>query len=114
MFSDVSAAVDANDPARILQVMNDVLTFLQGAQKNIPLLQGYAATKAVGDQLASAYATMIGGAQAVVDAINAGDGPATQAGLLKFFDGSTAYADARQGLADIAAQALTMTKGRTQ
>lgn len=114
VFSDVSAAVDANDPARILQVMNDVLTFLKAAQKNIPLLQAYPATKAVGDQVAAAYATMISGAQATVDAITAGDGQATQAGLLTFFDGSTAYASARPALSDITAQALTMKKGLTQ
>lgn len=114
VFSDVSAAVDANAPARILQVMNDVLPFLKDAQKNIPLLQGYPATKTVGDQVAAAYATMISGAQATVDAITAGDGKATQAGLLTFFDGSTAYANARPGLADITAQALTMKKNLTQ
>ena len=110
MANDVVGAVNSNDPVRVLQVMSDTLTFLKGNQKNIPHLQKYPATKAVGDQLEAAYGQMIDGAQAVIDGMNAGDTAAVQAGFVTFFAGNEAYVAISPALGDLADQAIFMKR----
>lgn len=110
MASDVVGAVNSNDAVKVLQVMSDALTFLKGNQENIPHLQNYPATKAVGDQLAAAYGQMIDGAQAVIDGMNAGSTEAVQAGFVTFFAGNAAYVAISPALGDLADQAIFMKR----
>ena len=110
MANDVVGAVDSNDPVRVLQVMSDALTFIEGNQKNIPRLQKYAATKDVGDRLAAAYAQMVEGARAVIDGMNAGNTEAVQAGFVTFFAGNEAYVRISPALGDLADQAIFMKR----
>ena len=110
MANDVVGAVNSNDAVKVLQVMSDALTFLKGNQENIPHLQKYPATKAVGDQLATAYGQMIAGAQAVIDGMNAGDTAAVQAGFVTFFAGNEAYVAVSPALGDLADQAIFMKR----
>ena len=111
MADDLSKALDAGEPARILDVIDRVIPFLQGNQKNIPGLQGYDFTRPVGDRLAAAYQQMIDGAIQIRDGLTAGDGPAVTAGFGVFAAGNTAYADLRAALGDVASQAVFMKKG---
>jgi hypothetical protein len=108
--SDLTAAVDAGDMAHLLTVTNDVLDFLTADQKNISALQGYPATKAVGDQVAAGYAQMIAGIKQVHDALVAGDGRGVTAGFATFQAGSATYGAVRTQLGDLANQAVFMTK----
>lgn len=110
MANDVVGAVNSNDAVKVLQVMSDALTFLKGNQENIPRLQKYPATKAVGDQLEAAYGQMIDGAQAVIDGMNAGDTAAVQAGFVTFFAGNEAYVAISPALGDLADQAIFMKR----
>lgn len=110
LANDVIAAVNSEDPLRMLQVMTDAITFLEGNQKNIPRLQAYPATKDLGDRLAVVYAQMIDGAHQVVDGIGAADGAAIQAGFAAFFDGNKAYVALSPEVGDIAEQALFMKR----
>ena len=111
MAGDLSAALDSGEPARILDVTGRVLSFLQENQKNIPGLQAYGATKAVGDRLAAAYQQMIDGVVQIRDGLKSGDGAAVTAGFTAFFAGNTAYGDVRSALGDVASQAVFMKKG---
>ena len=108
--SDVVKAVDSQNPATILQVIKDTLTFLSGNQKNIVHLQDYPATKAVGDQLAVAYAQMIEGATKVRDGLVAGNADAIQQGFVEFFNANTAYVKISPALGDLADQAIFMKR----
>ena len=110
MAMDVVAAVGSEDPGRILTVMNGALEFLAGNQKNVPRLQAYDFTKAVGDRLADAYATMIDGATTARDGLLAGNAVALEAGLTTFFDGNAAYVAISPDLGDLADQAIFMKR----
>ncbi len=110
MAADVVAAVEAEDPARILVAMEDALTFLEGNQSNVPRLQEYGATKDVGDRLAPAYAQMIAGAHRVGDGLNGANAADVEAGFLEFFAGNEAYVVASTGLGALAEQALFMKR----
>ncbi len=110
MANDVVGAVNSNDAVKVLQVMSDALTFLKGNQENVPRLQDYPATKAVGNKLAAAYAQMVEGAQAVIDGMNAGNTEAVQAGFVTFFAGNDAYVATSPALGDIADQAVFMKR----
>jgi len=110
MNDDISAAVNSQDPARIMTAMNDALAFLQENQQSIPKLQAYVATKSVGDRLAAAYATMIQGLTKVKDGLTAGDAKAIEDGFTTYAQGSAAYASVQPDLGDIAQQAIVMTR----
>jgi hypothetical protein len=110
MADDVVAAVGSDDPARILVVMNAALEFLEGNQSNVPRLQEYEATKAVGDRIAPAYAQMIAGAHQLINGLNAGSADDVKAGLLEFFAGNEAYVAGSVGLGALAEQALFMKR----
>lgn len=110
MADDVAAALDSQDPARILAAINNSLEFLTGNQKNIPRLQADAATKSVGDRLAVVYTSMIDGATKVRDGLTSGDGNAVTLGFQTFFAGATEYATVSPDLADIAQQAVLMQR----
>ncbi len=110
LADDVVKAVDSEDPATMLGVMNDALTFLNGNQKNIPHLQAYPETKPVGDKLAVAYAQMIEGATKARDGLIAADGAAVQAGFQEFFAGNAAYVAVAPALGDLAGQAIFMKR----
>lgn len=114
MNSDVTTAVNAADPGKILTVMNDALKFLRPNLRFLPYLQGYPATKDVGDKLAAAYNQLVAGAQAIVDGVNAGDGEAVQQGFNQFFAGDAAYSVETGPLADLVQQALLMRRNLTQ
>ncbi|MBI3748455.1 MAG: hypothetical protein HY262_06385 [Chloroflexi bacterium] len=114
MNQDVTAAVNAADPARIRTVMQDVLTFLKANRVAVGYLQQYDTTKPTGDRLAVAYDQMIGGAQAIVDGTTSGNGAAVQSGFNDFYAGDAAYAALTGALGDIAAQATLMKRGYTQ
>lgn len=114
MNKDVGDAVNAGDPSRILTVMTDALAFLKANRVSVTYLQGYDTTKATGDKLAAAYDQMIRGAQAIVDALKSGNGPAVQQGFNDFFAGDAAYAEQTGPLGDIAAQAALMKRNLTQ
>lgn len=110
MADDVVAAVESQDPARILKVVDGVITFLTENQKNIPRLQAYEATRPVGDRLAPAYATMLDGATKVREGLLSGDAASVEAGFVTFFEGNTAYVQISRDLGDIAEQALFMKR----
>jgi len=110
MTDDAAAAIDSQDPARILAAMNDSLEFLSGNQQNIPRLQAYDATKSVGDRLAGVYAKMIDGATKVRDGLTSGDADAIQLGFKAFFEGATEYAAVAPDLTAIAERAVFMKR----
>lgn len=110
LASDVIAAVNSEDPARILQVMNDAIQFLTENQKNIPKMQAYPETKSVGDRLEPAYAQMLEGATEVRDGLTAGNSSAVETGLTTFFAGNDAYVKVSSDLGDLAEQALFMKR----
>jgi len=110
MAADVVSAVDSENPQKILTVMTGALKFLTENEKNIPRLQEYGATKAVGDRLAPAYARMIAGAQAVVDGLQTGDADGVQSGFTEFFEGNKTYVGISADLGDIAEQAILMKR----
>ncbi|MBI2777873.1 MAG: hypothetical protein HYX57_11515 [Chloroflexi bacterium] len=110
MANDVIAAVNSEDPARILQVMNDAIKFLTENQKNIPKMQAYPETKSVGDRLEPAYAQMLKGATDVRDGLTAGNTSAVETGLTTFFAGNDAYVKVSSDLGDLAEQALFMKR----
>jgi hypothetical protein len=114
MNADVTTAVNAGDPQKILIVMKDALTFLKKNRVAVTYLQEYDYTKATGDKIGAAYDQMIGGAQAIVDGITAGDGEAVQQGFNDFFAGDAAYAEQTGPLGDLAAQAALMKRGYTK
>jgi FlaG/FlaF family flagellin (archaellin) len=114
MNTDVTTAVNAGDPQKILIVMKDALTFLQKNRVAVRYLQEYDSTKATGDKIGAAYDQMIKGAQAIVDGITSGDGEAVQQGFNDFFAGDAAYAEQTGPLGDLAAQAALMKRSYTQ
>jgi hypothetical protein len=114
MAKDVTTAVDAQDPQKILIVMSDGLTFMTSLQADIGYLQAYPETKDVGDQLAAAYGQMIKGAQEIVDALKAGNGEGVQSGFSDFFAGSAGYAAVAPALGDLVSQAILMKRGFNQ
>lgn len=110
MTDDVAAAIDSQDPARILVAINDSLVFLTGNERNIPRLQAYDATNSVGDRLALVYAKMIDGATKVRDGLTSGDGGAVELGFRTFFEGATEYVAVSPDLAAIAERAIFMKR----
>ncbi|HEX5590939.1 MAG TPA: hypothetical protein VFX65_11670 [Candidatus Limnocylindrales bacterium] len=110
MLDDVAAAVAAEDPARIRIAMDDAIRFLSGNEQNIPRLQAYEGTKALGDRLAPVYAKMISGATQVRDGLTSGDGAAVEAGFTAFLEGQTEYAGISSDVAVAAEQALFMQR----
>jgi len=104
--ADLTAAVDANDLSRLLQVSANAETFLAGNQTNIPRLQDYDGTQAVGDRLAAAYAQLVAGIKQIHDSLASGDGAGVTAGFQTFAAGNTAYAAVRPDLLALAAAAL--------
>lgn len=107
---DVIAAVNSEEPARILKVMNDTIQFLTENQKNIPKMQAYPETKSVGDRLEPAYAQMLEGATEVRAGLTAGNSSAVETGLTTFFAGNDAYVKVSSDLGDLAEQALFMKR----
>ena len=114
MNSDVTTAVNAGDPQKILTVMKDALTFLKKNRVAVTYLQEYDFTKATGDKLGAAYDQMIGGAQTIVDGLTSGNGEAVQQGFNDFFAGDAAYAEQTGPLGDLAAQAALMKRNYSQ
>ncbi len=110
MTDDVAAAIDSEDPARIMAVMNDTIEFLTANERNIPRLQAYDATKSVGDRLAVVYAKMIGGATTVRDGLTSGNGDAVEQGFQAFFEGTTDYVGIAPDLTPLAERALFMKR----
>jgi hypothetical protein len=114
MNTDVSTAVNAGDPQKILIVMNDALTFLKKNRVAVTYLQGYDATKETGDKIGAAYDQMIKGAQTIIDALKSGDADGVTKGFDDFFAGDAAYAEQTGALGDIATQAATMKRSYTK
>ena len=114
MNSDVTTAVNSTDPRTILTVMTDALKFLKSIRGAATYLQDYGPTKDTGDKLGAAFDEMISGAQAIVDGVNAGDGPGVQHGFDQFFAGDAAYAAQTGPLSDLAQQALLMKRNLTK
>jgi hypothetical protein len=110
MGSDMQSAVDDNSPQEMLIASQSGLDFLKGNQPNIPHLQGYSETEALGDGLAKAYADMIAGLQKVHDSLQSGDSAGVQTGFQQFAAGSQEYAAVRQDLSDKAEQAIFMQR----
>lgn len=108
--TDLSAAVDSGDLARLLTVSNDVLGFLNANQKNIPPLQGYLETQVLGDRLAAAYSQMIAGIQRIHDSLVAGSGTGVTEGFVAFVAGNAAYSEIRRTLGDFAGRAVLMKR----
>jgi hypothetical protein len=108
--NDLQQTVDTEDMQGLLQVTTDGLTFLKGAQQNIPKLQGYPETKSLGDTLAAAYQQMIDGLQKTHDALVSGDAAGVTAGFQQFVAGNTLYATVRADLSDKAQQAIFMQR----
>jgi hypothetical protein len=108
--SDLQTTVDTGDMQGLLQVTTDGLTFLKGAQKNIPKLQAYAETKALGDALANGYQQMIDGLQQIHDSLTSGNAAGVTAGFQQFAAGNETYGAVRAELSDKAQQALFMQK----
>lgn len=110
LASDLQTTVDTSDMQGMLQVTVDGLTFLKGAQKNIPKLQAYAETKSLGDALANAYQQMIDGLQQIHDSLTSGNAAGVTAGFQQFAAGNETYGAVRAELSDKAQQALFMQK----
>ncbi len=107
---DLSTAVNANDMQTLLGVTTEVQKFLTANQQYIPRVQGYDATKSLGDSLATAYAQMLAGITKIHDSLVAGDGPGVTAGFDTFVSGSAAYGLARPTLGDYFNQAIFMKR----
>jgi hypothetical protein len=110
LAADLQKAVDAGDPAEILSVINNGIEFLTENQKNIPRLQAYDTTKAVGDRVAAAYQTMIDGATEIRDGLESGNGGAVTHGFTIFAEGNEQYQAVRAELGDLAEQAFFMKR----
>jgi hypothetical protein len=110
MGNDLQTAVSDNSPQEMLVASQSGLDFLKGNQQNIPKLQAYSETKALGDGLAKAYADMIAGLQKIHDSLTTGDSAGVQAGFQQFAAGSTEYGAVRQELADKSEQAIFMQR----
>jgi hypothetical protein len=110
MGNDLQTAVDDNSPQEMLLASQSGLDFLKGNQPNIPKIQGYSETQALGDSLAKAYADMIAGLQKIHDSLTAGDASGVQSGFQAFAAGSTEYGAVRQDLADRSEQAIFMQR----
>jgi hypothetical protein len=108
--SDLQNDVNTGNLAQMLTDTTNILAFLTGAQKNIPLVQAYGPTKPVGDRLAAAYAQMIAGVQQIHDSLAASNGAGVTAGFTAFVAGNTAYGAVRQDLGDLANQAVFMKR----
>lgn len=110
MGNDLQRTIDTNDLQGLLQVSTDGLTFLKGAQQNIPKLQAYSETKSLGDTLAAAYQQMIDGLQKTHDSLVNGDAAGVTSGFQQFVAGNTLYATVRADLSDKAQQAIFMQR----
>lgn len=110
LAADLQTTVDTANMQGLLQVTTDGLTFLKGAQKNIPKLQAYAETKSLGDALANAYQQMIDGLQQIHDSLTSGNAAGVTAGFQQFAAGNETYGAVRAELSDKAQQALFMQK----
>jgi hypothetical protein len=108
--NDLQQTIDTNDLKGLLQVTTDGLTFLKGAQKNIPKLQAYSLTKPLGDTLATAYQQMIDGLQKTHDSLVNGDSAGVTTGFEAFVAGNTLYGTVRADLSDKAQQAIFMQR----
>jgi hypothetical protein len=108
---DLTAALDSGNMVNLLNVSKEVQTFLVGNERNIPRLQAYDGTKALGDKLAPAYAQMIAGVTKIHDSLVAGDGAGVTAGFKTFAEGNSAYGALRAELARFAEQAVQMKGG---
>ena len=108
--ADLATAVDAGDLQALLDVSERVQTFLLENRKNIPKLQAYDATKAVGDRLLAAYDEMLNGIRTLHDALLTGDGAGVTSGFQTFVAGNAAYSAVRADLGALAEQALFMKK----
>lgn len=107
---DLSAAVDAGDLAKLLEVSAHVEQFLTENGKNIPKLQGYSETQALGDKLKAAYDEMLAGITRVHDSLTGGDSAGVAAGFEQFSAGNDLYAPLRTELGDKATQAIFMKR----
>jgi hypothetical protein len=108
--ADLSAAVDEGDLTQLYTVAQRVQTFLSENRKNIPKLQAYDTTKAVGDQLLAAYDRMLKGIREILDGLAGGDGSMVTAGFEDFAAGNSAYSQVRQALGDLGDQAIFMKR----
>jgi hypothetical protein len=110
LAKDLQTTVDKGDLQGMLQVTNDGLTFLKGAQQNIPHLQAYSETKPLGDSLAAAYQQMISGLQQIHDSLVSGNAAGVTSGFQEFAAGNEAYGALRAELSDKAQQAIFMQR----
>ena len=108
--ADLTAAVDSGNMENLLTSARDVEAFLTGNRKNIPRLQGYGETKAVGDRLAAAYDQMIAGITQVRESLEGGDAGGVTTGFQTFVAGNTAYSGVRSDLGVLVEQAIFMKK----
>ena len=114
LAADLQSTVDTSDMQGMLQVTTDGLTFLTGAQKNIPKLQAYGETKSLGDALANAYQQMIDGLQQIHDSLSSGNAAGVTTGFQQFAAGNETYGAVRADLSDKAQQAVFMQKSYTR
>jgi hypothetical protein len=108
--NDLQNDVNTGNLAQMLTDTTNILTFLTGAQKNIPLVQAYGPTKSIGDRIAPAYAQMIAGVQQIHDSLVASNGAGVTAGFTTFVAGNSAYGAVRQELGDLVNQAVFMKR----
>jgi hypothetical protein len=107
---DLQDAINADDFRGLMSALPGILTFLTENQKQVPELQAYPATKALGDGLATSYAQMIAGITQIQDSLAASNGPGVTSGFTAFVAGNNAYAAQRSTLGTLGTQAVEMKR----
>lgn len=107
---DLMAAVDAGDMSALYTTAQRVQAFLSENRKNIPKLQAYDGTKAVGDRLLAAYDQMLKGIREILDGLASGNGADVTAGFGDFAAGNAAYSAVRSDLGLLGDQAIFMKR----
>ena len=108
--ADLSNAIAAEDVQLMWGAADGLDKLLKGISVNVPHLQAYPATAALGDQLNAAYAALDAAAVQIRDSITSGNSPGVVDGFTKLAAGTDLYGAARQALSDAATQALFMKR----
>jgi hypothetical protein len=108
--ADLSNAIATEDVQLMLGAADGLHQLLDGIKVNVPRLQAYPATAALGDQLGAAYVALDEAAVKIRDSIVAGDSAGVVEGFNKLAAGTDLYGAVRQGLADAATQAIFMKR----